>query len=56
MNQLITKRNTVKTKVLAMSPLSLALAACGGGGGSSGVSDNGSEPIVWNGANSVKAR
>jgi hypothetical protein len=54
MNQLITKRNTVKTKVLAMSPLSLALAACGGGGGSSGVSDNGSEPIVWNGASLSK--
>ena len=37
-----------------MSPLSLALAACGGGGGSSGVSDNGSEPIVWNGASLSK--
>lgn len=50
MNQLVTKRNTVKTKVLAMSPLSLALAACGGGGGSTGVSDDVSEPFVWNGA------
>ena len=50
MNQLVTKRNTVKTKVLAMSPLSLALAACGGGGGSTGVSDDGSEPFVGNGA------
>ena len=53
MNQLVTKKNTVKTKVLAMSPLSLALAACGGGG-SSGVSDNGSEPFVWNGASLSK--
>ena len=43
MNQLVTKRNTVKTKVLAMSPLSLALAACGGGG-SNDVADSGSRP------------
>jgi hypothetical protein len=68
MNQLVTKRNTVKTKVLAMSPLSLALAACGGGGsndvadsgsrpsdgGSSDIADNGSPPSGLPGASLTK--